>query len=261
MKKFTLLTIACITAFSALPLSALNITLDGQPKTVSSKIVNDRTMIPLREFGDLMGYKTNYVSPKNIQVYNPMNEEKIILAIDVAEVKDSHGNTFKASAAPKKIDGTTYVPLRVVAENLGVKVSTDKKGNIVLKTEYHVNLGNALEQNGNKITPALEADFAKNKESVKVAQGIYSKYASLSVAQLKGKQGEILKDIEQLTTLKVLPNSLSQVFMGNVMDFLRNENSLANSVNAGQDTSILEVYRNTHKTNLSERVEYIKKMK
>ena len=261
MKKLMSLGLACLMAMTALPVSAMTISLDGVKKEVSSKIVEDRTMIPLREFSNLMGYEIDYKGPQHIKVINPMTSESITLSIDVAEFKDTAGNAFKAEASPKLIDGNTYVPLRVVAENLGVKVSTDSKGGIILKTDYNVNLGNALEQSGNGITPALKADYDKNKESVKTAQAVYSKYENISVSQLKGKDGEILKDIESLGSLKVTPNSLSQVFIGNVIDFLRNEYTIANYVNGGLDTSMLEIYRTSHKSGLSERVEYVKNMK
>lgn len=261
MKKLMSLGVACLMAITALPVSAMTISLDGVKKEVSSKVVEDRTMIPLREFSNLMGYEIDYKGPQHIKVINPMTSESITLSIDLAEFKDTTGNAFKAEASPKLIDGNTYVPLRVVAENLGVKVNVDGKGSIVLKTEYNVNLGSALENNGNAISEALKADYEKNKESVKVAQQVYSKYADMSVLQLKGKDKDIIKDIDSLSSLKTTPNSLSQVFISSVIDCLRNEYNISNSLNSGIDTSMLEIYRTTHKNNLDERVQYIKNMK
>lgn len=260
MKKLVSLGVACMMMLGAVQVNAMPITLDGVKKEVSSKIINDRTMIPLREFSNLMGYEIDYKGPDNIKVINPMTSSSITLAIDVSEVRDNRGNTFKAEAAPKLINGSTYVPLRVIAENLGVKVGI-VNGGIVLTTEYKVDLDSALQKDGNKITAALEVDFEKNRNSVKEAQQIYSKYAKLSTSQLKGKNEEILKDLESVSILQCTHDSLAQVFVNNIVDFLSNEYSIANASISGIDISMLEVYRSTHISNISERADYVRDMK
>ena len=77
---------------------------------------NDRTMVPIRIITETLGGKVDW---------NGMVKE-VTLTIDGKEIKMTIGRTLeKYNVAPVIIDGRTFVPVRFVADELGVTVAWD----------------------------------------------------------------------------------------------------------------------------------------
>lgn len=67
--------------------------------------------------------------PKEDRVSN--NNVKVNVSGEIVEFKDERGNKVN----PVLIDGTTYIPLRGIAEQLGHAVAWDKSENIIYVKE------------------------------------------------------------------------------------------------------------------------------
>jgi len=110
------MTFGAFTVCAATP----HVTFNGQQVNVAAVIVDDRTLLPAREIVDLLGGSI-YWDPELRQVIVLQNDVHMLLTIDsaVAIVNDS---PIDLDVPAQLVDDRTKVPLRFVAENLGVDV-------------------------------------------------------------------------------------------------------------------------------------------
>lgn len=65
-----------------------------------------------------------------------------------------NGNAVNSSVSPKVVNGTTLVPIRVIAENLGCKVNWDADTNTVFISSGDIGENNLILNNARLITPS-----------------------------------------------------------------------------------------------------------
>ncbi len=147
MKK-VLVSLLCVTLFLVLSIGAVcasPITIDGKvvEPAIETKNVNDFTMVPLRAIGEMFGYEVNYTdATKSIVIKKgdssismKLNDKAVTVAIP-----EEKGITYKGltlDVAPTLFGDSTYVPLRFIAETIGLTVGYDdatKTVNITSKT-------------------------------------------------------------------------------------------------------------------------------
>jgi len=100
------------------------------------RIINGRTMIPLRDVSEAIDCTVTWFAPeKRVDIYSPYKGSLVLsLYVDSTAIKqyiyDSlTGDTFifdyYMGPAPVIVDGKTFVPMRVIAETIGFKVKWD----------------------------------------------------------------------------------------------------------------------------------------
>lgn len=96
--------------------------INGMPVIldVSPRIMNGRTMVPLRFVGEAMGAKIEWEGTEQKITFTLYGKE-IILRVG-ANTALVNGDTVALGTPPTIIDGRTLVPVRFVSENLGAKV-------------------------------------------------------------------------------------------------------------------------------------------
>jgi hypothetical protein len=103
-------------------------------------IKSGRTMVPIRFFSDILGYRVDYnftdPSMKQIMIYTPEQSKKdtpfISMFIDQSAALIG-GILVDMDATPELVNGTAMVPLRFVAESLGYSVQWKNPNLIVLE--------------------------------------------------------------------------------------------------------------------------------
>ena len=130
-------------------------------------IENGRTMIPVRLISENLGFEVGFSQNKDTSVisivnmqrmrYNP-NEfddnrlNSILMTIgnnniEIRNAKHAVEKTIQSEVAPKIVNGRTFIPLRILAENMAVQIEWDEitrsvivtdqfKDNIVAKQEW-----------------------------------------------------------------------------------------------------------------------------
>lgn len=90
-------------------------------------IMDNTNLVPLRELAEGLGAKVSW-DAKLGKIEVEKGSKRIVLTIGSKTIL-YNGVAETLSAAPKIIDGVTYVPAQVVARGLGAKVSYDKQTN------------------------------------------------------------------------------------------------------------------------------------
>lgn len=113
---FSLMTPYSFASSITLKLNNQNLTLTEEPI-----FIGERIYLPLRSFSDALGYQTNYDKEKGqIILSTPSNPA---LTLPILTTPSDHGAILKNNKA--------YLPLRMVSEGLGYKVSWDGKSQTV----------------------------------------------------------------------------------------------------------------------------------
>lgn len=135
MKKLSILTLTCVLAFSNVAMASkpVGMNLDNKPIKTDVEIYakNNRTLVPIRVISESLGYNVEWNSQNNtVKISNA--DKNILLKINSDEAfVNSKKITIDVPAEAKK--NRTFVPIRFVAENMGVKVEWDQEN-------YTVNL-------------------------------------------------------------------------------------------------------------------------
>ena len=110
-------------------------TLDAEPFIVAEA---GSTLVPIRFVGESMGAKISWMPGKPSKVSIKIGEKEIILTIGSKQAL-VNGSPVTMSCAPIVVDpGRTFVPIRFIAETLGVEVNyDDKTGQISMKDMTH----------------------------------------------------------------------------------------------------------------------------
>lgn len=96
----------------------------GQPRTMKGRV-----MVPLRGVFEAIGAYVEYDAENRI-VTAKKNNETVELKMS-EKVARKNGAEIMLDSPPDVMGGTTYVPLRFIAEALGGKVEFDKANNQV----------------------------------------------------------------------------------------------------------------------------------
>lgn len=132
-----------VTAFiMLLPLTSyaknVRLWIDGNYVTgdVSPKIVNDRTVVPLRMISESLGLTPVWNEPEQSVTIEAQNISVIFKINDMNYVLN--GEKKQMDVAPQIISDRTFVPLRVIAEVFGKKVDWDQKNETAIVGEGYV---------------------------------------------------------------------------------------------------------------------------
>ena len=104
---------------------AIKIVINGERIYPDSdpKIVNDRTMVPIRAVAEKMGFEVSWDSVNYVaSVKNPADGGLVNYKINSDVATKSTGGEIKMDVAPFISEDRTYLPLRAVAESLGAQV-------------------------------------------------------------------------------------------------------------------------------------------
>lgn len=111
--------------------SGLLLTLDGKALSIAqnAKLVNGRTLLPYRAIGKQLGATVSYdAASKSVTLKKDANV--YVLKIGSKTVM-MNGVPSTLDVPAQIINGSTFVPVRFLSENLGLAVSFDKKSNTV----------------------------------------------------------------------------------------------------------------------------------
>jgi len=135
MKKI-LLIVSIILSLSITPVFAgsINVMLDNSKVNFVSEpvIENGTTLVPMRQIFEAIGAKIEWNQALK-QVTATLNNNTVILTVDsnTAKLNDSNINL---TVSPKIINGSTYVPIRFIAESTGANVEWDNQTKTVVIT-------------------------------------------------------------------------------------------------------------------------------
>ena len=115
-----LLTLIMIMNSTIVFANAPPVIFNGQPVDVSAVIVSDRTLLPARDIVDLLGGYIDW-EPELRQVTILQDDIHILLTID-SNTAVVNGEEITLDVPAQLVSDRTKVPLRFVAENLGVDV-------------------------------------------------------------------------------------------------------------------------------------------
>ncbi len=113
--------------------------VNGEPITFSENepmLINDRTMIPLREMFHIFRFDVSYHDDTRT-IYLRNDEMKAFFRIGDLRFFIEQDNTIRyrdLDVAPVLQDSRTYIPLRAVAEVMGAEVKWDSETASVLIT-------------------------------------------------------------------------------------------------------------------------------
>ena len=108
------------------PTRTIVIVINGQPvpSEVQPRVVDGRLMIPMRVVFDALGVPVTRVG-STISGQLPTGRIELTVGSQQATV---NGRSVHLEATPVDLDGTTFVPLRFVADALGAAVTYDGRG-------------------------------------------------------------------------------------------------------------------------------------
>ncbi len=162
----------------------LNVIIDNQPIVLESEpvIKDDYTLVPMRRIFEFLNATIKWeASTQTITVTN--EDTNIVLQIG-SKIAYKNGVEKKLGLAPQIINGSTYIPLRFVAESLGCSV--DLKGDTITITSYQ-------KSNGNLIVHYIDVGQAEsiliqtpNNKNMLIDAGETKKGAVLSYLNSKG---------------------------------------------------------------------------
>src|SRR6056297_1740583 len=118
-------------------------TVDGEEVVldVPAKIINDRTMVPIRFVAESMGFFVEWDAENRTVIIG--EDSQILLPIESTTA--TVGGVEVELDSPAVIENDrTLVPVRFVSENLGAKVSWDEEARVAM-IEYSEQLNKAVE--------------------------------------------------------------------------------------------------------------------
>ncbi|MBS4872739.1 MAG: copper amine oxidase N-terminal domain-containing protein [Peptoniphilus sp. oral taxon 375] len=115
--------------------STIKIQLNGKEikGDVAPQVKSERTFVPLRFVSEALGYKVDWFQEdQSVSIAKGQKQIKLWLG---KKTLDSQGKKSTMDIAPYASHERTFVPLRFVAENLGVKVDWDQEKQTVILTD------------------------------------------------------------------------------------------------------------------------------
>lgn len=193
---------------------------------VSPFIKENRTFVPVRFISEKLGFKVDWnEKEKLVTVSN--NDKKMELTIDKKEVLLNGKDKSVLDVAPLIKENRTFVPLRFISENFGVKTDWDEKNMAVLlttKNKDELNLTKEEREYYDKVTALeenLKIKFDELKSYLFEHANEYSEEELNKIYQEKKSEAE--KIIAEIQNLNV-PDKFkeSHKFLLTSLDSLKN---------------------------------------
>lgn len=159
MKKFSYLIGLFLFVVLAFPLighaasQTTHIVLDGREIDLSKtkgaqvQVVNNSILIPIRVVSEELGFDVNWDSKtETVTIQQPGTIIKLVLGSSKATV---NGKSVSLIAAPKATNEVTYVPVRFVSEQMGLKVGWNNTTKTVTLTSTNTGSGSGTVSGGN----------------------------------------------------------------------------------------------------------------
>lgn len=186
---------------------------------------DNRTFVPVRFISEKLGFKVDWDEKAQL-VTITNNDKKIELTIGNKEAKVD-GKAATIDVAPLLKDNRTFVPLRFISENFGVKTGWDAKSyRVLLETKKSDGLNLTVEEKEYyDMAKSLEEDLKIKFDEMK--SYLFENASKYSEAELKeiyeAKKAESLEIIKKIEELKV-PDKFkeSHNFLLKSMDTLKN---------------------------------------
>lgn len=226
MKKFVsfLFTLSVLISV-AVTASAADIAVKVDGRTVAFReepkpiVLNDRTYVPVRRVLEQMGSRVSWDGEKRtVTVTSPDNIKVVVLTIDSPEISvytftsvlHADLETVLSDVSPIILNDRTMLPIRIIAENLGAKVSWDENGvadittvqaqrtikQEIGKADDNINLTQALSENLPKISLYCDAKNIKEGDEVDVFVRVSDLDKSNGDAVFSGFVTTVLYDTE-----------------------------------------------------------------
>lgn len=150
---------------------------DEQGNVVNPKIIQNRTMVPMRKIFEIFEAEINW-NNETRTVTATTTEKEISLTInsEVAKLKDLTTNEEKEielDAAPVLVDNRTMVPVRFIAESLEKQVGWDSEEKTVVIIDF-AKLGKELEEKTPQLKNLMDLEI-EPVESMKTTSKISGK--------------------------------------------------------------------------------------
>jgi len=141
----TLAILAGALAFPALARSDIRVTINGGELMfdVPPRIINERTMVPMRKIFEVFGAKVQWDNDTKT-IVSTTEDVIVIMQVNNTEMK-VNDKTVVLDVPPQVIDGRTLVPVRAIAEGLGATVKWDSSTHTVEITKEGLDLSHVLE--------------------------------------------------------------------------------------------------------------------
>lgn len=103
------------------------------PECLPAQARNGRTLVPIRAVSEALGAKVEWLADTNQIRLSRAGDEIVMTLGETAAIRNGTG--FQMDVAPFAEEGTTFVPVRYIAEFFGQTVEWDGPGHRVLVTE------------------------------------------------------------------------------------------------------------------------------
>ena len=178
---------------------SISISLNGKEiKTdAPAYIKDDRTLVPIRFISEALGYKVDW-NEKDRQVTISKEGIEMVLTIGKKEVL-INGVSKSNDVAPEITKDRTFVPIRFIAENFGIKVDWDKDNYVVILTSKE----DSLKDPYAKELKNIASDFQKSLEDLRTYYfEDVSKYNNDQILsklnEIKDKVRSLAKNLDQM---------------------------------------------------------------
>ena len=130
-KKIAVFVLSAVLVFSAFTAaSAMTVRIDGTETDITSEIWDDVAFVPVRSILEAFGAEINwYGSTQTVVAWISTTKVTFKNNTDYITV---NGEVKDLGAHVRVIDGTTFVPIRAVAEAIGCSVSYDDESKAVV---------------------------------------------------------------------------------------------------------------------------------
>lgn len=139
----------------------ITITIDGAPLQTDSpaRIVNDRTLVPVRAIFEAMGAKVDW-DENTRTVIGTRGNDKILLQIQNTKAS-LNGRNITLESPPIIIDSRTFVPVRFIAESLGADVGWDATNRNVIINNKNNDINNTADFNELEVLKLVNIERSK----------------------------------------------------------------------------------------------------
>ena len=133
------------------------INLDGSQLSMSiDPILHDgRTLVPLRPMFEALGARVDW--DNDTRTVTATLDDKIIILQINNKIATVNGNEIELDVAGKLINGSTFIPVRFIAESLGAKVDWNPNS----KTVIIISNTTAMSSTTYKVTRVVDGDTIK----------------------------------------------------------------------------------------------------
>ncbi len=153
--------------------NGISIIVNGSQTDLKGSIVSDRTMVPLRGICENLG-STVLWDGENKKITVLRADKKLEMKLGEYTI-DVDGHEKHMDAVPDVKDGTTFVPVRFLSENLGFEVAynqTDQSVSVELAVENSIIIHNEREEKTGDVEVDIQYPQIEGLKDVKVQESI-----------------------------------------------------------------------------------------